>query len=382
MLSNSRSPQPEQSPIPPSSLLQVVQSNQRQVQQQDITQPPVRPPRNGATLSTDILYGESSQLDAEEKKALMREIVEKKLTIVEMKKKEQWWKTEVSLARHLFPSIQHSSQDDPPLIDFSNESHDGDRFEMYRKLVQIKTELRKTRDSITRQTEPIVEKMEQAEAIRVAALEEASFYKARYMALKSRDAEKLKELDDERSVKLEKRLVDAYAEHGARTRTLQQLQKQLQQDQSARLMAEQRAKNAQILAESAQEAHQHVLEELAHLHAHILRAEDQGRRDALEIANLSSQLAQQLSMQENDFSKTNIEIARIEASNMKYRNETASLQNQLEESKHQEMLLKQIMNEKEEAYLDAVCELEQTNIQLELMKQSSKKHLAKLVGEE
>jgi hypothetical protein len=224
--------------------------------------------------------------------------------------------------------------------------------------------------------------MEQAEAIRVAALEEASFYKARYMALKSRDAEKLKELDDERSVKLEKRLVDAYAEHGARTRTLQQLQKQLQQDQSARLMAEQRAKNAQILAESAQEAHQHVLEELAHLHAHILRAEDQGRRDALEIANLSSQLAQQLSMQENDFSKTNIEIARIEASNMKYRNETASLQNQLEESKHQEMLLKQIMNEKEEAYLDAVSELEQTNIQLELMKQSSKKHLAKLVGEE
>jgi PHD/YefM family antitoxin component YafN of YafNO toxin-antitoxin module len=67
---------------------------------------------------------------------------------------------------------------------------------------------------------------------------------------------------------------------------------------------------------------------------------------------------------------------------MKYRNETASLQNQLEESKHQEMLLKQIMNEKEEAYLDAVSELEQTNIQLELMKQSSKKHLAKLVGEE
>jgi hypothetical protein len=61
-------------------------------------------------------------------------------------------------------------------------------------------------------------------------------------------------------------------------------------------------------------------------------------------------------------------MARLEAANIRSRNEIAVLLKQLEEGKDNEMSLKMLLNEKDEAYGEAVLELEKVCIELELLK--------------
>lgn len=323
-----------------------------------------------------------SQLDHEEKKSLMREIIARDVIISEMKKKEQWWRTEVSIARHVRSGQREMLEEDDEtkdalLIQFNEENDEisNEKMILFKQLVDVKTEIKKIRGSINKQAEPLSQKMEQAERVRTIALEEAAYYKAKYVALKSNNTETLDMLESERVQVLEERLKAAYEEKARNEKSIQQIQIQSQHDKAARLHAEERAKEAQLQSEEAQAAHQEALERLSKLYQQIVKAEAKGRQDAIRIAELSNQVAHHLALdkeQENsDSSHLHLEMGRLEAANIKNRNEIAQLLKKLEESRDEEMNLKILLNERDQAYAEAVLELEKTCIELELFKNAA-----------
>lgn len=366
--------------------------------------PPPRPPREGATLNeayrrnsstmhdsfkfkressmqhrtqippkqTIANFNEPTAMDSDEKTELLREIKTRDAIISEMKKKEQWWRTEVSVARHLQQEQGNVFQNDEniSLLTFKQD----DKLALFQQLVTVKAEIKKIRNSINKQNDPILEKIEQAENTRSVALEEAAYYKAKYTALKSRNNGALDLLESDRIEILEKRLMFAYEEKDNINCKLQKISLQSQHDQSARLLAEERAKDAQRQSEQAQEAHQNALEELTELYEQIIKLEAQGRDDAIQIADLSNKLANQLSLENSktqDNSQLHIEFGRLEAANIKSRNEIAVLLKRLEESKDDENNLKMLLSDKDQAYAEAVLELEKTCIELDLLKNMS-----------
>lgn len=314
----------------------------------------------------------TAAMDPDEKAKLLLEIQARDAIISEMKKKEQWWRTEVSVARQLRTQQGDALNDDTDDTDvalLNLEQHD--KMMLFQQLVTVKAEIRKVRHSINKQNDPILEKIEQVESIRTIALEEAAYYKAKYTALKTRNKGALDLLESDRVDTLEKRLLSAYQEKDTIERSLQRMGSQSKHDQSARLLAEDRARNAQKQSEKAQEAHQHALEELTQLYEQIIQLEAQGRDDAIQIADLSSQLADQLSLKSTahqDNSQWHMEIGRLEAANIKLRNEIAVLLKRLEESKDDENNLKMLLNDKDQEYAEAVLELEKTCIELDLLK--------------
>jgi hypothetical protein len=357
--------------------------------------PPPRPPREGAILNERYLQNtptldpqlkfkrEMSQnhqlnpprtiIDSlpDEKKVLMREISARDAIINEMRKKEQWWRTEVSIAKKQQNNYDDQDLESAFLMQFEPEN--DDKMLLFQELVTVKSEIKKIRNSIHKQTDPILQKIEQAERVRTIALEEAAYYKSKYIALKTKDKEALHLLESDRVQTIEKRLLHAFEQKKHIESSFQAILEKSQHDQAARLLAEERAKQAQFQSEEAQAAHQEALEQLTELYQKIIKTEAQGRVDVLTIANLSNELADLLSSTENtnhehDISQIHIEMARLEAANIRSRNEIAVLLKQLEEGKDNEMSLKMLLNEKDEAYGEAVLELEKVCIELELLK--------------
>ncbi|KAI8088133.1 hypothetical protein BDF21DRAFT_412536 [Thamnidium elegans] len=372
-----------------------METNNRQTTTHDVAPPP-RPPREGATLGDSYRALDSSlkfkrestqpnkpkitpptvhHLDAEEKKRLSREIVARDVIINEMKKKEQWWRTEVSIARHVRGTSLEEEADHALLMSFSPDESDdnSEKLLLFKQLVNVKAEIKKIKTNVSKQTESLSQKMELAERIRTVALEEAAYYKAKYVALKTRNYNDLDILESTRVQVLEHRLAQVYDEKMAKEKSVLQSQSQSTHDKAARLLAEERARDAQTQSEVAQEAHQQALENLSALYEQIIKAEAKGRSDALVIADLSNKVAQNLSIENNraDISHAHIEMGRLEAANIKSRNEIASLVQKLEECKDTEMNLRILLNEREEAYKESVLELEKAYIELELLKNAT-----------
>ncbi|CDH55861.1 related to kel1-involved in cell fusion andmorphology [Lichtheimia corymbifera JMRC:FSU:9682] len=303
----------------------------------------------------------------EEKAALVRELRSRELIVNEMRKKEQWWRTEVSIARKLRAAQGERFDDDVDeerlLMDFDGEP---DKFKLFDQLVHVKAELRRVKQSIMHQAQPMSQKVTQADRMRVAALQEAAYFKAKYESLKSRQPLD-PTLEADRVEELEKRLAAALSENEANSRLLQQLQQRAQHDHSSRLAAEERAKDAHERAQEAQEAHQRALEELANVHDRAIQAEAQTRQGTVKIAELTQQLANALATTQ-DVSEAHISVSRLEAANLKARNEVAALKQKLAESMDDMARLRTILSERDETLKETTRELEDAEIQLAMMR--------------
>lgn len=389
---------PPPPPPPPATAAQIMETKSHNRQNEVVAIPPPRPPREGATLGdvhrvmdsslkfkresnrTKLIPPTSLQqqyhLDPEEKKRLSREIVARDVIINEMKKKEQWWRTEVSISRHLRGIGMDSEGQEALLMEFSQKKDElkEEKFVLFNQLVHVKGEIKKIKGTLSHQTETFSKKLEYSERVRTVALEEAAYYKAKYVALKTKNYDQLEILESGRVQVLENRLAEVYEHKKMKEKTMHEYQAQSIHDRAARLLAEDRARDAQKESEKAQEAHQESLEKLSRLYQEIIRAEAKGRSDALVIADLSSQLATHLSMDESinhpDPSHIQIELSRLEVANIKSRNEIANLLQKLEESKDTELNLRILLNQKEEAYKESVSELERSYIELELLKKN------------
>ncbi|KAI8970301.1 hypothetical protein BDF20DRAFT_838671 [Mycotypha africana] len=351
--------------------------------------PPTPPP-----VSSD------SFMEPNEKNNLIKEIMTRDAIITEMKKKEQWWRTEVSIARHLRRSQGEQFEEDElsemqaALMRFSdsesenNSTTDKDgnstdedtaatikeKLLLFQYLVDAKGEIRKLRNHMNKQNQPLLNKLEEIEEIKQVAEKEAAYYKAKYMALKSYDDEASEQLEAERTKILEKRLMEAYEEQKAIYQTLKHVQEQSEQEKEARLLAEEKTKEAQKQSEEAQTIHQQLVKQLAELYEQTVNAEAQLRDDAAQIAELSKKLAEQIHEKESiseDLSRVHTEIGRLEAANLQLGQEAAILMKKLQDSRDDEIELRIMLNEKDEAYTKAVQQLEVAHIELELLKHMS-----------
>ncbi|KAF1803775.1 hypothetical protein FB192DRAFT_1277691 [Mucor lusitanicus] len=312
----------------------------------------------------------------EERQALLREIQTRDAIISEMKKKENWWRTEVSLARK--QRVKSDTFDDGPdadealLMDVDHLSED--KVKIFEQLVAVKSELRRVRTSIFQQAQPMSEKVGQADRMRTAALQEAAYFKSKYLALKARRQEDLENVEISRCDTLEKRLAAALTENEANGKLLQQLQKKSQHDQSARQATEERAHEAQARAEEAQQAHQRALEELQTVYARATKAEVQVRDNAVKIADLTQQLSDALTSQpvvkSQEVTEAQLKASQLEAANLKARNEAATLKQKLAENMDDIARLRTLLHEREDALTEAKIHVEDCEIQLSMMREA------------
>ncbi|CAO3619833.1 unnamed protein product [Cunninghamella blakesleeana] len=391
----------------------------------------------------------NSAKEENERTTLMREIKARDLIINEMKKKEQWWRTEVSLARKLKPKpldhqqvnddeqIQQQQNEDELMLMGLNDAEE-DKLKLFEQLVTVKAELRRVRLQITQQAQPMSDKVSQADRMRTAALQEAMYFKSKYLALKSQiekfnhssnddattDFSLLEKIDNERIQELEKKLVIAYNENEKNLKLMQQWQRKAQHDHSAKLSAEERSKDAHVRAEEAQMAYQRSLEDVDVWHTRALEAEEQYHESTLRIADLSTQLSQALQavakaaaeaekvakekslLQEqqrkfmmqhgggddyyhmNDLNHSNnnnnsngdnnelqLKLSRLEANYLKSRNAEATLQQRHADAMDEIARLKSIIVEKDESLQDAQSQLEDADIQLVMLREQISKSL-------
>ncbi|KAG1047224.1 hypothetical protein G6F43_010318 [Rhizopus delemar] len=337
--------------------------------------PPPRPPREGVTLNA---FKKPSTLDLEEKSRLLRDILARDTVITEMRKKEQWWRTEVSIARHARARLGDLFDDDGQtqdanLFDFREGEHD--KLLLFKQLASAKAEIRKMKSSIEKQTDSMIQDLLKQETIRATALKEAAYYKSKYKALKSKDKTAVALLETERVEVLENRLKEARIQKDQINIMLLEVQKRSQEDQRSRQLAEERASIAQQQSEMAQEAHQATLEKISKIYSQILKTEAKCREDVAKIASLSNKLVNQLSSEEDnmDLSEIHIQKARLEAVNIKSRNEIVILLQQLEKHQDEKDDLESLLDEKNQAYAETLLELEKVRIELELLRRSTKK---------
>lgn len=327
--------------------------------------PPPRPPREMARMNEDK--------EDKERQMLMREIKARDTVISEMKKKESWWRAEVSLARKLFnKAYDDEDADERLLMDVDHLSED--RVKLFEQLVSVKSELRRVRAGILQQASPMSDKVRQADRMRTAALQEAAYFKSKYLALKARRHDELSLMDLSRSDELEKRLAVALTENEANNKSLQQLQKRSLHDQSARLATEERAREAQERAEEAQQAHQRALEELQTVYARATKAESQVRENAIKVADLTQQLSEALTSQpvikSQEVSDAQFKASQLEAANLKARNDSAALKQRLAESIDDIARLQTALNEREDALNEARLHIEDYEIQLNMLREA------------
>ncbi|OBZ90202.1 Tip elongation aberrant protein 1 [Choanephora cucurbitarum] len=311
---------------------------------------------------------------AEERQMLLREIQSRDNIINEMKQKENWWRTEVSLARKQQASrgegFDGPEADESLLMDVDHLPED--KVKLFEQLISVKSELRRVKTSILQQAQPMSDKVHQADRMRTAALQEAAYFKSKYLALKSRRQQDLGQIEISRCDELEKRLALALSENEANAKMLQQLQKRSQHDQVARTATEERAREAQERAEEAQDAHQRALEELQVVYARATKAELQVRDNAMKIADLTQQLSEALLSQpaviSQDVTEAQMKASQLEAANLRARNETASLKQKLADQMDDIDRLRTALNEREDALAEARRHVEDYEIQLNMMR--------------
>ncbi|RUS22386.1 hypothetical protein BC937DRAFT_89461 [Endogone sp. FLAS-F59071] len=227
----------------------------------------------------------------EERTSLIREIKARDMIISDMKKKEQWWRTEVSLARKIRGKNERaeiSEEEDILLMDVGEIG--SEKYKVFDDLVKVKIELRKVKSNIAQQAQHASQKITQAERMRTAALQEAAYFKSKYTAIKSGQTGDLAKIETARAQELEKRLAATLLETDALQNRLGQIQKQAHHDHLARQSAEDRAKEAHLRAEEAQQAHARALDELESLHARATAAESQLREHTSRLSEVTAKL--------------------------------------------------------------------------------------------
>ena len=319
---------------------------------------------NSTNASTTTATGGTATIEQDEGEleSLILEIKAQDAIIHNMKKKEPWWRSEVSMARKM--RMQDPSPRDDPTM-----SHP-----LVEQIMALTTEFNRTQAHIS---EPAIHqamgaKVQQTDRIRTAALQEAAYFKSKYIGLMERRRQQ-GEMDDSDSEdednnlvrSLERSLAETLMENEANRRLLQQMNKQAHHDHSARESAEDRAKEAQGRAEEAQQAHERALEKLDEVHHRAAHAEAKVRENVNKVANLTNQLADSLSAPaSNDMDEAKEKIMQLEQANSKVHEEAQTFKQQLASCVEDIQYLRMALDEREETLGQAMRRLEDTSNQV------------------
>ncbi|KAI8887819.1 galactose oxidase [Backusella circina FSU 941] len=311
--------------------------------------PPKRPPRQGIRNTIQKIP---------QNQDLMNDIKQRNQIINEMKEKEDWWRKEVAKARKEF-----KRESDPPEADenllLELDGLPETRFQLFERLVSLKTELRRVKASIPQLFEPMLLQVEEAGKIKTAAIQEAAYFKSKCIALQKEPG---------KCEELEKELSKILSENEANNRLLRQLEKKAQYDTQSLVATEDRAHETQLRAQEAHEAYARTLDDLKVMKKRQNQAESHIEDDAVKISQLNKHLSEALQAQPLTELSEHLELAQSEAANLKARNETAILKHKLEEHVGDRMRLCSIINEREDALAITRGRIEDCEIQLSIMK--------------
>lgn len=367
--------------------------------QQHVSPPPQRPPRpsrEGVSLTKTLrkdtvsMYPDASTgvmdmavpttTDQDEMDVLMRDIRAQDAVISAMKKKESWWRTEVSIARRMRlaeAEPNDAEADEQMLMDMNDQLTDATKLQLYEQLVSLKAELRRVQSNIGGPSshQAMSERIHQVDRIRTAALQEAAYWKSKYMArakyMKEEEEQQQEDEDDVLKV-LEHKLASTLMENEQQQRLLQHLNKQAQHDHEASASAQERAKEAHERAEEARHAHERAIRELEVLQRRAEQAELRVEENNIKLDDLSRQLEESKTAANKNQHLTQAQekIMHLTEANAKVQNEACTLTQELDAYTEDIEHLRTALQEREEALTAATREVAATSDKLARMKEA------------
>lgn len=175
-------------------------------------------------------------------------------------------------------------------IDIGSEGSDKDR--IMKVLLSFKTQLANMKADNARQAQQEAERDAEADRGRVAALQEAIFYRAKLHALESGDTSEASRLDRERAAQNEKQLSDALRESGELERQIMSLREEIKLERNLRQSAEDRLSDTARRAMAAEGAQMRAYDELSNLQKRSHGQDSQLREHQEQVAHLTSLLTQ------------------------------------------------------------------------------------------
>lgn len=165
-------------------------------------------------------------------------------------------------------------------------------------LLALKTRVSALRGDIVRQAKENEVRLAQQERTRVAALQEAAFYRAKLSAIEYGTSDERARLDLQRIVQLERLLSDAMRENNELDRRATLLQDHARLELRLRNSVEERLTETTKRAVAAEEAQMKAYDELSELQKHAYTTEALLRDHAARVSRLTTQVAQHQSERE------------------------------------------------------------------------------------
>lgn len=214
----------------------------------------------------------------------------------EAARREMWLTTMLSLAvkqGFIPPAAPPTGSMDDIDVESLNVGAPGSTQETTVKtLLALKSRVSTLRGDIVRQARENEARLSHQERTRVAALQEASFYRAKLSAIEYGTSDERARLDLQRIVQLERLLSDAMRENSELDRRSTLLQDHARLELRLRNSVEERLAETTKRAVAAEEAQMKTYDELSELQKHAYTTESLLRDHASRVARLTSQIAQ------------------------------------------------------------------------------------------
>ncbi|ORY61071.1 hypothetical protein BCR35DRAFT_334991, partial [Leucosporidium creatinivorum] len=252
---------------------------------------------NGASPPQDAFYygsrGSPTTAQADNSAALKA----KEDEIAQLKSREGWMRSALAAAARkgfVAPSSQQSrevkegeegegeQEESFAKLAKASEGEEGPNKEVVEALLTVKKELAKAKTDLAEQAQSVDERIAGATRARTAALQEASYYRAKLAALESGNTSDVSKLERERSTELERKLAEALDAKSALERQVTKLESDVEHHTEMRSATEERHSAATIRADAAESSYSRALTDYAELQ----------RRPLEKIATLTSTSSQ------------------------------------------------------------------------------------------
>ncbi|GAA5912164.1 hypothetical protein JCM8208_000921 [Rhodotorula glutinis] len=193
----------------------------------------------------------------------------------------------------------------------AREGDEDEREKRVREVVLgMKGELARAKTAMADQVSSLDERFQSADRARLAALQEAAYYRAKLSAFESSSPSDLAKLERERTASLEAQLADALSAREALSSQLADLRQSVSHHASMRSAADERHAEAARRASTAESSHAQVLAEFAQLQS---RAGDHERQLGEHVDQLAA-LQASSSVLEGEHARAREQLAEHEAS--------------------------------------------------------------------
>ncbi|PWN27111.1 hypothetical protein BDZ90DRAFT_220990 [Jaminaea rosea] len=219
-----------------------------------------------------------------------------------MRKREAWMKAALVLANkkgfiapdelEMPDGTSASARDSQLDLEALDTGADGsDKDKVLRALIGLKSQLSAAKATIAQQNQSESDRVSEADRGRLAALQEAAFFRAKLYALEKGEVGEATRLDRERAAHSERQLSDALRESAELERQIQSMREDLKLEQNLRSSAEERLSDTAKRAMSAEAAQMRAYDELAMLQKRSYGQETQLREHQEQNAQLASLVA-------------------------------------------------------------------------------------------